>query len=179
MYYKLSDTQIAANNLLQFDYSGLAQWLTGAGRVLVSKRYYIGVVRAEAGNSKSEEMRRNQQRLFSHLEKTGWKVERGFLMKTGNKYHEKGVDVKIAVDIVAGAYKNEFDTVILISSDSDLVPAVHEVKAKGKRVEYIGFSHSPSLALVRNSSNSRLLIKTDVEPFIAAQSPQLLPTKIA
>jgi uncharacterized LabA/DUF88 family protein len=175
LYGKLHDPEIAASNLLLFDYSGLAQWLAGPTRVIVSKVYYVGVVRAEQGNAKSEQMRRNQQRLFSHLTNTGWKVERGFLMKNGNKYHEKGVDVKIAVDIVAGAHKNSFDTAILISSDSDLVPAAQEAKGMGKRVEYIGFSHRPSIALVKNASNSRLLVRADIDPFVAHPSGQLLP----
>lgn len=37
---------------------------------------------------------------------------------------EKGIDVALAVGLVAGAIKNEFDTAIVFSSDTDLLPAV-------------------------------------------------------
>lgn len=166
LYRKLRDPQIDAKNLTKFDYSGLAQWLCGNERVIVAKKYYIGVIRAEVGNQKSEEMRRKQQQLFSHLTLSGWGIERGFLMKNGTSYHEKGVDVKIAIDLVIGACRDEFDVAIVLSSDSDLVPAVAEVRSSGKRVEYIGFSTSSSIALIRNANSSRLLTKTDIFPFV-------------
>jgi uncharacterized LabA/DUF88 family protein len=50
------------------------------------------------------------------------------MMKNSGAYHEKGVDVRIAVDMIVGAYENEFDTVILISSDTDLIPAVEKIR---------------------------------------------------
>jgi uncharacterized LabA/DUF88 family protein len=112
-------------------------------------------------------MRRNQQKLFSFLEspEQNFKIYRGFLMNNGGIYHEKGVDVKIAVDLVEGAYKNYFDTAIVISSDTDLIPAFKIVKEQKKSVEYIGFSHSPSFGLQKHATLSRLLIKEDIEQF--------------
>lgn len=86
-------------------------------------------------------------------------------MKNDGVYHEKGVDVKMAVDLVVGAYENSYDTAILISSDTDLVPAIEKVRALGKSVEYVGFSHQPSLGLISRSTESRLLSKDDLKPF--------------
>jgi uncharacterized LabA/DUF88 family protein len=40
------------------------------------------------------------------------------------KSREKGIDVALAVGLVAGAIKNEFDAAIVFSSDTDLLPAV-------------------------------------------------------
>lgn len=40
---------------------------------------------------------------------------------------EKGIDVKIAVDIVVGAVRNEFDVCVLFSADTDLLPALEYV----------------------------------------------------
>jgi len=88
-------------------------------------------------------MRKQQQRLFSNLEKQGVCVKRGYLMENRGKFHEKGVDVKIAVDMLIGAYENYYDTAILVSSDTDLIPAIKQIKFLGKKIEYIGFSHSP------------------------------------
>jgi uncharacterized LabA/DUF88 family protein len=91
---------------------------------------------------------------------------RGYMMKNGTTYHEKGVDVKLAIDMVVGAYENFFDTVILISSDTDIIPAVEKVIARKKRVEYIGLSYRPSFGLMKKVSETRLLTKSDLEKFV-------------
>ena len=87
-------------------------------------------------------------------------------MRSGGSYHEKGVDVKIAVDLLVGAYDDLYDVAIILSSDTDLIPAIRKVKHLGKKVEYIGFSHRPSTALTNVASSTRLLVREDVEPFI-------------
>ena len=88
-------------------------------------------------------------------------------MKNEGVYHEKGVDVQIAVDLVVGAYENLYDTAMVLSSDTDLIPAMKKVLAKGKSVEYIGFGHSPSLAMQTAATVSRLLVKDDLVSFSA------------
>ena len=60
-------------------------------------------------------------------------------MKNDGVYHEKGVDVNIAVDILVGTYEDLCDRIILVSSDTDLIPAVNKARGKGKIVEYVGF----------------------------------------
>jgi uncharacterized LabA/DUF88 family protein len=86
-------------------------------------------------------------------------------MKNDGVYHEKGVDVKIAVDLLVGAYENIYDVAILVSSDTDLIPAIQKVKQLGKEVEYIGFSHQPSYGLIKNATETRLLTRNDVKAF--------------
>ncbi len=48
---------------------------------------------------------------------------------------EKGIDVLLAVDLVRGAYNNDYDIAVVMSRDSDLLPAFEEVLRLGKRVE--------------------------------------------
>jgi hypothetical protein len=48
---------------------------------------------------------------------------------------EKGIDVLIALAMVLGAARNEYDVAVLVSGDTDLIPAIDEVRACGKRVE--------------------------------------------
>ena len=43
-------------------------------------------------------------------------------------YEEKRTDVAIAVSLVALAYQKAYDKAILISADSDMIPAVQEAK---------------------------------------------------
>ncbi|MFH1392152.1 MAG: NYN domain-containing protein [bacterium] len=107
----------------------------------------------------------NQQKLLSNLQKQGFKIELGHMLKT-DKYHEKGVDVLIAVDMLIGAYEDLYDRLILVTSDTDLIPAIAKVRAKNKQVEYIGFSHKPSYGLITHSDIRRLLTKEGLEPFI-------------
>ena len=85
----------------------------------------------------------------------------GHMLKTDN-YHEKGVDVLIAVDLLIGAYENLYHIAILVSSDTDLIPAIKKVRSMKKKIEYIGFSHKPSYGLIANSDVRRLLIKDEI-----------------
>ena len=86
-------------------------------------------------------------------------------MYDGGKIREKGTDVKIAVDIIDGAVDNKYDTAILISSDTDLIPAIEYVIKRGKKVEYVGFSHSPSLGIQKYATFSKLFGEADLKEF--------------
>lgn len=81
------------------------------------------------------------------------------------KIREKGTDVKIAVDLVVGAFENKYDTAILVSSDTDLIPAIRYLRHKKKKLEYVGFSHTPSFGMQKNADLSILLRPEDVEKF--------------
>ena len=154
-------------NLSRFNFRSLIEWLA-RDREIISAGYYIGVVRAKPDDIKGQKMRRAQINLFNFLGSKQQKIEvhRGYLMKNDETFHEKGVDVKIATDLLVGAYENLYDEAIIISSDTDLIPAMQKVKQLGKKVEYIGFGHQPSLALQTHATISRLLIKEELEPFI-------------
>jgi len=78
----------------------------------------------------------------------------------GNKdfrYQEKGVDVGIAVSIVEDALRGEVDRIILVSSDTDLIPAVLSAKRAGKDVIYVGFSERLTRALVDECNATQAL----------------------
>jgi NYN domain len=47
----------------------------------------------------------------------------------GEKPREKGIDVSLAIDFVVGAVTNEYDVGILMSTDTDLKPALEAVTA--------------------------------------------------
>lgn len=55
------------------------------------------------------------------------------------KFIEKGVDVGLAVDIVRDILKQGVEHVVLVSSDTDLVPAVRVAKDEGVKITYISF----------------------------------------
>lgn len=161
-YFKLKDLHL--QNELELNFSKLAEELAGESK-LIQCVYYIGAVRTDE-TEHTQKLFNKQQKLFAHLKKHKFNYSLGYLMKSDGKFHEKGVDVNIAVDIVSGALKDLYDHFILVSSDTDLLPAIKIAKEAGKTVEYIGFSHKPSLAMVANCSESRLLKKEDLVPFI-------------
>jgi len=82
-----------------------------------------------------------QQKYFNYLSK----IKRlnlyfGRLEKRNNNHKtEKGVDVKLAIDLLSLAYNNKYDIAILISNDSDFVPAVKEVQILNKKVYNVSF----------------------------------------
>jgi len=161
-YFKLKNLKL--HDLLRFDFSGFAKMLAGKGKT-VSVTYYVGKIRTD-GTEKTQRLFNNQRKLLAHLKEQNQKYSLGYLMKSDGKYHEKGVDVNIAVDMLVAVYENLCDRIILVSSDTDLLPAVDKAMQKGKIVEYVGFSHRPSLAMVARCKESRLLKKEDLEPFV-------------
>jgi uncharacterized LabA/DUF88 family protein len=161
-YFKLKD--LALSHLLDFDFSSFAKTLCREQK-MVKAVYHIGKVRTD-GTEKANRLLANQQRLFAHLRGHGVFYSLGYLLKSGGAFHEKGVDVNIAVDMLVATYENVCDRIYLISSDTDLLPAIKKAKEKGKIVTYVGFSHQPSVAMVATCSEARLLTKEDLLPFL-------------
>jgi len=166
-YNRKKELGVKRHHLTQFNYKKMADWLADGGRI-ICRNYYIGVVRADRTDEHGQRLRSKQQQLFSHLTSAAQKfnVVRGVLMKSDGIYHEKGVDVRMAVDIVAGALQDTYDRVVILSSDTDLIPAIDLARKKGKKVTYVGFSHKPAYALQKNSDLSRLITKSELEQFI-------------
>lgn len=166
-FYKLKDLNL--HNLLQFDFSGFAKMLS-KDHSIINASYYVGAVRTD-GTKKTQQMLSNQQKLLAHLKNNGFNYVLGYLLKSDGDWHEKGVDVNIAVDILVATYENICDRIILVSSDTDLLPAIKKARGKGKVVEYIGFSHSRSYAMINNCINYHLLKREDLVPFAKQLKP--------
>ncbi|HBB02766.1 MAG: hypothetical protein US89_C0009G0052 [Candidatus Peregrinibacteria bacterium GW2011_GWF2_38_29] len=115
-------------------------------RKLEGVGYYIGQIRPIDNNKKSQRLHRFQQ--------------------IGNIFTEKGVDVRIAIDLVEGAYENRYDKAILISSDGDLAPAIEMVKRKNKAVEIVSFKDNPSYLLMQKANYKHFIDKVDLQRFV-------------
>jgi uncharacterized LabA/DUF88 family protein len=132
---------------------------------LMGIRYYIGQIIPNDNILKSLELHKHQQILFEKLQKQGIYVVRGRIRQLGNIFTEKGVDVRIGIDLVEGAYENRFDTALVVSSDGDLAPALEMVVRKNKTVEVVGFKHKPSYALIQKANIYHSVDKNMVEKF--------------
>ena len=84
--------------------------------------------------------------------------------KIGNKvvFREKGVDVKIAVDMVSLSHKKLLDCAILASSDSDLQPAISELHELKIQTVYLGFEANPNKGLSYTTDRTILLRNSEV-----------------
>lgn len=149
----------------RFDFKALSDHLLGE-RILVSKRYYVGQVRNTDNTDKSEELVRKQQQFLETLRSANFDVKLGKIMYDAGRIREKGVDVKLAIDVVIGASDDLYDTAIIVSSDTDLIPAIkYAVNGKKKNIEYVGFAGSPSYGMMRESTIQRILSREDLSPF--------------
>ncbi len=127
-YFQLKELKSS----VKIDYHQFSQALTGEERQLVRTYYYICPPTQDQKNSFHD-----QQKFFSYLKNTPYlQLQFGSLDVHGTTQVEKGVDVRLAVDMVSLAFAHVYDTAILVSSDADLVPAVEQVKNLGKHVEY-------------------------------------------
>lgn len=146
------------------------------------KRYKITEEIAE----KSKVMIDSQRRLKNSLAKQNITfVESGRLkLRDGDKckncgsqglhFQEKGVDVKMGVDLILDAENPDVGKILLVSSDNDLLPAVTAAIQKAKHVMYVGFSDYLTKALVANASETQVIRNSElIEAFDDANPPQL------
>jgi uncharacterized LabA/DUF88 family protein len=100
---------------------------------------FVGVYAGIAANSREPKTFAARRKQVAIWEKTGVKVFTRRLQYPRawpkEKAHEKGVDVKLAIDLVMKAIWDEFDVGIVASCDTDLTPAVEAVLATRERSE--------------------------------------------
>ena len=168
-YFKLKESAYKIGkkySLLKFRFRDFCEWLIEE-KELVDIRYYVGAVRRQNNNEKSETMYANQQKLIGKLQQQNVSITLGELIQHPDKsYHEKGVDVRIAVEMIRFARENKYDVAYLLSSDTDLVPAVEEVRAFGKKVTYVGFPKGQSFGLSKTANDVFLLRMEEIEKFL-------------
>lgn len=165
-YYKLKDLIATKVKLSDFNYQTFAKSLVKEN-ILIEVRYYVGAIKRQNGvnKRKSEELYANQQKFIAKLQKQKIPVVLGNLIQHPDGiFHEKGVDVRIAVEMIRFAREDKYDKAYLLSSDTDLVPAVEEVRSFGKEVWYVGFPKGQSFGLTKESNNIILLREEDVIP---------------
>lgn len=91
-----------------------------------------------------------------------------------NTYEEKESDVNLASQIVADAYQDNCDIAIIVSADSDMIPAIELAREAGKKVLiYFPPNHK--------SSNLRILAgmrPTHLERYESRFKKAMLPERI-
>ncbi len=142
--------------------------------------FYFARVREHPDTKeKSKNLIEEQRLLKTHLEKQGFEVmlsgrirdqmEDGFLKKKVLVFKEKGVDVKIAVDMVSWSCDEKVNSIILGSSDSDLQPAIQETRRRGVECVYLGFEKEPNKGLTFTTDRTILIRNSEILEFTQNQ----------
>lgn len=121
----------------------------------------------------SESLLTSYRNLGGHLSRQGFEVIKAGVLRADYrnerdkrpKYREKGVDVSLAVSMVVMACDNKLNSAYLVASDSDYQPAVSEMKARGKKVVYVGFEVNPNLGLIAKTNDRIIISDIDVLRF--------------
>ena len=137
--------------------------------------YFARIKEHEGSKKKSKELILEQRLLKTNLETQGFEVilsgrVRG-QMEVGRDgksiliFKEKGVDVKIAVDMVSLSCEKKVKEIILGSSDSDLQPAIKEVRDRKVNCVYLGFEAQPNKGISYTSSRTILIRNSEIFEF--------------
>jgi uncharacterized LabA/DUF88 family protein len=131
----------------------LAKSAIPSGGLLV-KLHYCTAPMPSPHAAQAEAQRRffDQLRESSAVELVLGRHERRSRSASGTReYEEKETDVNVAIRLVSGAYEDRYDWAMVISGDSDLVPAMRQVRAMGRKVVWGRFEHQTNTDLAQVS----------------------------
>ncbi len=188
---------------INFNYDKFVNFLVSDRQISTNgKRFYVGTVSEKVGDMRTKKAMSNQTTFFTKLKKNNWEIKTSKLRRRMEKipvdgrvieyeklkkigiseiqyerYREKGIDVKLAVDLIVGAIDNKYDTAVIVSSDSDIIPAIDWVRYRtNKKIEYVGFSiidknnpentTDPLMSMISKTDIKRILVESDIRPFI-------------
>ena len=164
LYHGMMQARLGRSRWL--DLGTLSQSLLGNTRRLELVRYFTTRVRNRPGDAERQSVYIDALRAHGPIE-----IDFGFFLRKKDiecsqcqnswpDYEEKKTDVNIAVRLLNDAFDDRFDLALIVSGDSDLVPAIESVKTRhpDKRlvVAFPPKRHSYDLEAAAHSSFSIL-----------------------
>ncbi len=135
----------AACKRADVDIASFSKWIT-AGRDTLRTYYYT----AEAVKGPTFAQYAHREKVRKRAETMDYTTVRlGRVKGVPGKLKEKGVDVYLAVDLVALGYANAYNTALVVGGDEDFVNAIEAVQRLGKHVEVYGFATSTAEKMKR------------------------------
>lgn len=118
----------------------LIDWIKGDRHLI--RCYYYSALLVETQNPHTYQ----QQQDFLKQLKTDidyLQIKMGKLVRQKGIWVQKGVDVKIAVDMVTKAFLDHYDIGAIVSGDSDFISLIDDIKEKhGKQIELYTFDRT-------------------------------------
>lgn len=158
-----------------YNFSGLLNHVLQGIQVDEIVFYFAKIREHPDTKEKSKKLIQELRMLKTHLEKQGFRVVLGGVVRGNYKknaggknmllFKEKGVDVSIAVDIVTAACDKILKTAIIGSSDSDLQPAIRELNKRKIESIYLGFEILPNKGLTATTKRTILIRNAEVIKF--------------
>jgi uncharacterized LabA/DUF88 family protein len=107
---------------------------------------------------------RAQLALCERLSAEGIRVALGSTEVRSGMFIERGVEAALATDLVAAAWRHQFDAALLVSRRAAFAPAVESVKAAGHSVQTAFFHYNidPVDGLAAVASSSRRINSADI-----------------
>lgn len=145
------------------DIAALSERLLFANQVLADVRYFTSLMYHQPESLKRQQHYLAALELHGRVSIHHGRFERRGMKcsECGHSYRrpqEKETDVRMAVQMVLDAMNDEFDVALVVTADSDLVPAVEAVRDFGKVVVIV---HPP------RRHGSQLIEAADGERFIS------------
>lgn len=90
---------------------------------------------SEEETQKDQERFNKKEKFYNKLKKIPqFEVKYGSLQIIGDKFKQKGIDVKMSLDIVDKCFEKQIEHAIIIAGDRDFIPAIMKAKDYGSVV---------------------------------------------
>jgi uncharacterized LabA/DUF88 family protein len=151
---------------IKIDYSKLVKFLSN-DKYLVRAYYYSSMPRVEDVEKDTPEWESliRQRKFINELQNMGIKPKIANLRKLATgEWLEKEVDIMLATDMLKLAFRNAYDTAVLVSGDSDFCYTVETIQDLGKRVINATFKRNSS-PLLRAVCDEVIILDEFIEEF--------------
>lgn len=110
------------------------------------RTYYYDCMpyKGETPSAEDEERYKNKQRFIESLRDLDrFEIRLGHLIKLGpSEFRQKGVDIQLAIDLTRLSWRDKIGKAVLVTSDTDFIPAIQEAKNAGVTTT---LAHCPSM----------------------------------
>ncbi|MBA7693536.1 hypothetical protein ES703_102122 [subsurface metagenome] len=131
------------------------------GRHLVRIYYY----NVPLDQTKEPERYKDQQKFFLGMRRLPYlEMRLGRLIYRNwpdEPPYEKGLDVKLATDILVHGFQDNYNVIIIVSSDSDFADALQAIKDRGKHVEIALFGQAWTGQHLRDVADKVITLNAD------------------